>query len=173
MDSGSRRGSPPAAATSLASTGMSICEPARTTTASSTVIGAASLAAGRRYTVASPMTDAPASAVPSLTVYETVPRSPGSPPAVDPETRSWLWPTASPVSDDPLAECTTTSLRSSTRPVGFDTAASTSTVASAWGRTNATTGAVASCAGASAASRVMRAVPVASRPSAETVTATR
>ena len=133
----------------------------------------ASLAAGRRYTVASPMTDAPASAVPSLTVYETVPRSPGSPPAVDPETRSWLWPTASPLSDDPLAACTTTSLRSSTRPVGFDTAASTSTVASAWGRTNATTGAVASCAGASAASRVMRAVPVASRPSAETVTATR
>ena len=102
-----------------------------------------------------------------------MPSRPASPESVRPDTRNWLWPTASAFSDEPASARTTTSLSSSTRPVGFDTAANTSTVASACGRTNATTGAVASCAGASAASSVTRTVPVASLPADDTVTATR
>ena len=67
-DAGFSVGRPPAGEMSLSSTGMSICAPARTTTLSSTAIGAISGAGGRRYTVASPLTRAPSSSVPSLTV---------------------------------------------------------------------------------------------------------
>lgn len=167
------RGGRPDGAMSFSSTGMSTWAPARTTTVSSTAMGASSGAGGSRYTVASPSTDAPASAVPSLTRYATVPRTPASPVAVVPDTRSWLCPTASTDSVAPAAGRATTSLSSSTRRVGFDTAANTSTVASAWGRTNAMTGAVDRFGGASAGSSVMRTTPSASRSPACTVIATR
>ena len=152
---------------------MSICAPARTTTVSWTAIGASSGAGGSRYTVASPCTLAPASSVPSLTTYETVPSRPAAPSAVVPETRRWFCPTASTESVAPSSARAATSLSSSTRRVGFETASKTSSVASCCGCTNATTGEVASCAGASAGSRVMRAVPVASLTPSDTVKSTR
>src|SRR5690606_6510584 len=122
--------------TSLASTGISTCVPARTDTASGIAIGATDVDAATKNTEISPRTARPE---PSITVTLAVPMSPGAPSRVEPLTRMRDCATTSTDSDgvELIASVTTR-----TRPVVFCTAPKTSTVVSSFARTNAVSGAI-------------------------------